>query len=364
MSCRSCAIVDRQLAPLARRFLIHVVPRAAAELRALRRLAERIPDIEFRREALSSIEHKDFHVHGGSILATFLPKEQVSRYVALVAAFETAVDYLDNLCDRVGAFDEDDFRALHEALMDAVTPGASPRAYFRHRDRDDGGYLAGLVVRSQEGFASLAGCEAIEPYVREVTHSYCELQALKHLAPGIREERCAQAFSGVAPDLNWWEGAAACGSTMPTFALAFGAMHAVDANGALALKQTYFPYISAFHILLDYFIDQAEDRSHGELNFVTCYPNRAAARDGIARIGRAALDRARATEHPREHAFAVRAMCAFYCSRASVAEQSLDDDAAVIAQAVDVDLDAAAWLPGGSSVLGPLLALYRRVIKV
>ena len=38
----------------------------------------------------------------------------------------------------------------------------------------------------------------------------------------------------------------------------------------------YFPGVSAIHILLDYFIDQAEDREHGELNFMACYPSPAA----------------------------------------------------------------------------------------
>ena len=316
-----------------------------------------------RREALSSITHKDFHVHGGCILATFLPSAQASRYVRLVAVFETAVDYLDNLCDRAGNFEEADFRALHEALIDAVTPGAQLRPYFRGRATDDGGYLDELVSRSQAQFAALPSYNVVAPYVREVTDRYCELQAVKHLAPGAREQRCREAFCGVASDMQWWEGAAACGSTMPTFALVFAAMRGYDAERARKLYDAYFPSISAFHILLDYFIDQAEDRAHGELNFVACYPSRDAARDGIARIGRSALARALSLDDGRSHAFAVRAMCAFYCSRAKVREQSLGEDAAGIAAAVDVDLKSTSWQPG-HGVLAPLLTLYRRMTRV
>ena len=361
--CRKCQLVDRDLSELGRRFLIRIVPQAAGELNRLKRLALCIPDVDMRREALSSITHKDFHVHGGCILATFLPSAQANQYVRLVTVFETAVDYLDNLCDRAGNLDEADFRALHEALIDAVTPGAQLRPYFRRRATDDSGYLAELVTRSQQQFAGLPSFNVVASHVREVTERYCELQALKHLAPGEREQRCRETFCDVASDMQWWEGAAACGSTMPTFALLFAAMRGYDAERARELYEAYFPSISAFHILLDYFIDQAEDSAHGELNFVACYPSHEAARDGIARIGRSALTKALSLDDGRSHAFAVRAMCAFYCSRTKVREQSLGQDAAAIAAAVDVDLQSTSWQPG-HGVLAPLLMLYRRVTRV
>ena len=319
-----------------------------------------IPDAVLRHEALASIAAKDFHVHGGCILATFLPRAQARDYVALVAAFETAVDYLDNLCDRTGSNDEQDFRALHEALADAVTPNATPRSYFRQRAGDDGGYLEGLVRRSQASFSGLPGFASVASHIRDVTDRYCELQALKHLRAGDRETRCQRAFASVSPELQWWEGAAACGSTMPTFALAYGAIRGCTPRQATDLQRAYFPWISAFHILLDYFIDQGEDREHGELNFVACYPSARIARDGIARIGERALAAARTLPDSEHHAFAVRAMCAFYCSRPNIAQQGLGDDAAAIGSAVDVELPAGGVALGGGPLLAPLLALYRR----
>ena len=351
--------MDEELARHTRRFLLRVVPHASAELRALRRLAEQIPDSPLRREALASITAKDFHVHGGCILATFLQRAQAHEYVALVAAFETAVDYLDNLCDRTGSHDEEDFRALHEALVDAVTPNATPRSYFRCRSTDDGGYLEGLVRRSQASFSRLTAFSAVAPYIRDVTDRYCELQALKHLRAGDREVRCQRAFASISPQLQWWEGAAACGSTLPTFALAYAATRDCTPGEAADLHEAYFPRISAFHILLDYFIDQREDREHGELNFVACYPCALAARDGISQIGARALDAARSLRDADRHAFAVRAMCAFYCSMPKIAQQNLDDDAAAIASSVEVELppDGAGF---GGRLLAPLLALYRR----
>lgn len=358
-------MVDEDFSALARRFLIGVVPHSARALRRIKRRAARIPDAQLRRQALASIRQKDFHVHGGCILATFLRPAHAKSFIALVASFETAVDYLDNLCDRSGSLDERDFRALHEALVDAVTPGATPRQYFRERPGDDGGYLHELVLDAQRRFASLPSYATIAPYVRSVTERYCELQALKHLPAGERERTCESAFARVADDLRWWEGAAACGSTLATFALAYHALcEGDDAGTAEAVYGAYVPYITSLHILLDYFIDQAEDRQHGELNFVACYASSELAREGIARIGRRAIERASSLPDGARHVFATQAMCAFYCSRPKIAEQGLIGDAAHIATAVGLELAPHEFEAKARGALAPLLALYRRVISV
>ena len=357
--------MDESFDALARRFLIGVVPQAARALRRIKRRALQIPDADLRRQAVASITLKDFHVHGGCILATFLPSSQARQHVGLVASFETAVDYLDNLCDRAGSEDERDFRALHEALVDAVTPGATPRDYFRERAGDDGGYLHELVVAAQQCFVALPSYSTIAPYVRAITERYCELQALKHLRPGERERACERAFgSGVAADLRWWEGAAACGSTLPTFALAYDILRGGDARTAAAVHDAYFPYISGFHILLDYFIDRAEDETHGELNFVACYGSRATAREGLSRIGARAMEHCARLVDAQPHVFATQAMCAFYCSRPTVAEQGLVDDAAAIGRAVGLEFAPAEFATKATGPLAPLLALYRRAISV
>jgi tetraprenyl-beta-curcumene synthase len=344
--------VDSQTIALAVRFLTTVVPKASAELRRLRTRASAIPDASIRREALDSIRHKAFHVHGGCVFATFLPSAEIAGYVSLVASFETAVDYLDNLCDRIGNADEQDFRALHEALIDAVTPGAPLRDYFRNRAADDGGYLAQLVAESQSGFGRLPSFAIVRDGIVDVTQRYCELQALKHLQPDERERRCEAAFASVAPDLRWWEGAAASGSTMATFALAHGATApGLTESRARDIYAAYFPYFTALHILLDYFVDQAEDRAHGELNFVACYPDAGEAHAGIARIARLALQRVAALEHPEPHVFALRAMCGYYCTRPALSKAARSAALEIMREAgVDVDPH-------------PLLKLYARMAR-
>jgi tetraprenyl-beta-curcumene synthase len=357
--------VDNRTVPLAVRFLTSVVPKASSELRRLRRRAEAIAQPDIRREALSSLRHKAFHVHGACVFATFLQPADARTFVRLVAAFETAVDYLDNLCDRIGAQDEADFRALHEALLDAVTPGAPLRPYFRHRPLDDSGYLAGLVKLAQSTFALLPSYAAAMPYVIDVTQRYCELQALKHLGQGERERRCEAAFSDVAPDLTWWEGAAASGSTMATFALAYGAMSAaLDPSRAEAIHAAYFPYYTALHIFLDYFIDQEEDRAHGELNFVACYPSATSASAGITRIAATAATRVARLDDPEAHLFGLRAMCGYYCTRPTVRAPESRAAATAIMQTVGIEVDPKTGTPRiGDHRMQPLLELYARMAR-
>jgi tetraprenyl-beta-curcumene synthase len=357
--------VDNRSVPLAVRFLTSVVPKASSELRRLRRRAQAIAEPDIRREALSSLRLKAFHVHGACVFATFLEPAAVRTFVRLAAAFETAVDYLDNLCDRIGAQDETDFRALHEALLDAVTPAAPPRPYFRHRPVDDSGYLVALVKQSQAGFAQLPGYAAARPHVIEITRRYCELQALKHLEPGQRERRCEAAFRDVAPDLSWWEGAAASGSTMATFALAHAAMStSLDHRRAEAIFSAYFPYFTALHILLDYFVDQEEDREHGELNFFACYPDEAAARSGIARVAAVAVSQVARLDDADVHLFALRAMCGYYCTRPAARAGRSREAATAIMQTVGIEVDRKTGLPRiGDRRMQPLLDLYARMTR-
>ena len=66
-------------------------------------------------------------------------------------------------------------------------------------------------------------------------------------------------------------------------------------RGATSMRRSraYFPNVSAVHILLDYFIDQAEDREHRELNFVACYASSGEAVERVARLIRSTAERLR-----------------------------------------------------------------------
>lgn len=322
------------------RFLFTVVPYASRRLAQIRADALTIPDPELRAQALASIEGKAYHVQGGCILATFLRPQAARRYVEAVVPIETIYDYLDNLCDRLEGVPEGAYATLHGALLDALDPRRPLAEYYRDGPhRDDGGYLLGLVQQSRTALALLPSLEAVTDRILESAALYTELQTYKHLPPSRREEACRAWFERNrmrAPGMAWWEFAAAAGSSLPVFAMLFLASHDAPREADVgATYHVYFPALSAIHILLDYFIDQAEDREHGELNFFAMYPSPA---EGVERIRAAigaVLVRAKALPDGEAHAFLLRSMALFYLTHPKVFEQGLETGSALLLSALD-----------------------------
>jgi tetraprenyl-beta-curcumene synthase len=311
------------------RFIVVIIPRASRQLRTIRERAARIPDARLRMAALASIDGKAYHVQGGSILATFLHGPASRHYVELIAPLETIYDYLDDLCDRFAGVPSSAYPTLHEALVDALDPTAPARDYYRDGPSvDDGGYLRWLVERVRRAIATLPNYSAVASRATEAAAFYCDLQSLKHLPVETREVRCAAWYESNRtrfPDLRWWEFAAACGSSLPVFAMLFLASRKkIDADAVASTYDAYFPSVSAVHILLDYFIDQAEDREHRELNFVACYADMTEAVDRVRGLVRIAANQLRTVASPDRHAFVLQAMCTFYLTHPKVFAQRLD----------------------------------------
>jgi tetraprenyl-beta-curcumene synthase len=317
------------------RFLVRIVPRASEALEGIRARAARIPDAALREQALASIDGKAFHVQGGCIFATFLPPADAARFVRIIASLETIYDYLDNLCDRLPGVTQLAFATLHEALLDALDDGRAVGDYYRNGPvGDDGGYLASLVADVRAELRHLPQYNAVRDALVGIACFYAELQTLKHADPDVREQICDAWYGNHRaefPGLYWWEFAAACGSSMPIFALIYLASQPHLAPRAIdATIAAYFPNVSAVHILLDYFIDQAEDREHRELNFVACYPSSAVAVQRVKRLVHATKLRLHDLANAEWHAFVLRAMCLFYLTHPKVYEQRLHRESAAV----------------------------------
>jgi tetraprenyl-beta-curcumene synthase len=328
----------RGLASMAR-FLTCVVPRASQALEGIRERADAIPNAALREQALASIDGKAFHVQGGCIFATFLPSADAARFVRVVASLETIYDYLDNLCDRLPGVSQLAFATLHEALLDALDDRRTADDYYRNGPvGDDGGYLASLVADVRRELVLLPQYHAVRDALLGIGCFYAELQTLKHADPAVRESICDAWYGdhrAEFPGLYWWEFAAACGSSMPVFALIYLASQPHLAPRAIdATIAAYFPNVSAVHILLDYFIDQAEDREHRELNFVACYPSSAVAVQRVKRLVHATKLRLQSLANADGHAFILRAMCLFYLTHPKVYEQRLDRESAAMLSAL------------------------------
>lgn len=253
----------------------NVMPVVHRELKYWQQRAEEIPNEELREQALASIAHKTFHCEGGSIMS-LTAYGQKDTAIKFIVAYQTISDYLDNLCDRSTSLDPDDFAALHESMMDALTVDAPPRAYYRFReDQEDGGYLVELMQTCQSVLKTVPNYEAIKPNLLELCGYYCDLQIHKHVQKDEREERLIVLYEqqkNKLPNMTWYEFAACSGSTLGVFCLVSYALRSdFESRHVTMIHEGYFPYIHGLHILLDYFIDQAEDRAVGDLNFCFYY---------------------------------------------------------------------------------------------
>lgn len=253
----------------------HVLPHVHRYLRQWRRKAEAIPDPELRTQALMSIDTKTFHCEGGAILA-LLSEGDVREVIRFIVAYQTISDYLDNLCDRSTSLNPADFRALHESMTHALTPGAKHANYYRyHAEQQDGGYLQSLVETCQQFMRSLPSYDVIAPTLHELAGYYCDLQVHKHVAYEKRVPRLQSWFHGhqaYLPEMSWYEFSACSGSTLGIFCLvSYASATTFTEEKTQEIKDGYFPWVQGLHILLDYFIDQEEDRRGGDLNFCFYY---------------------------------------------------------------------------------------------
>ncbi|WP_062354833.1 tetraprenyl-beta-curcumene synthase family protein [Bacillus kwashiorkori] len=252
-----------------------VFPIVHQELDFWKKLASDIPNEELRNQALASIKHKTFHCEGGSILG-LLAENSLKDAIKFIVAYQTISDYLDNLCDRSTSQDPQDFRALHESMIDAVTLNKEDKNYYRYReDQDDGGYLQHLVATCQQVLIKIKNYDLIRDELAELCSYYCDLQVHKHVKVEERVERLQVWFKKYEkhlPNMEWYEFSACSGSTLGIFCLVSYALRGdLTKEMSVAVRNSYFPYIQGLHILLDYFIDQEEDREGGDLNFCFYY---------------------------------------------------------------------------------------------
>lgn len=255
-----------------------VLPRVKYYLNEWKQRASEIPDPELRKQALASIETKTFHCEGGAILA-LLAGEKSDEVIRFIVAYQTISDYLDNLCDRSTSLDPVDFRSLHESMLHALTPDAEHADYYRyHQEKNDGGYLEALVETCQRILGDISAYDMIASTLHELAGYYCDLQVHKHVAFEERVPRLQSWFEdykGDLPPMSWYEFSACAGSTLGIFCLvSYASAGSFSSQKTKAVREGYFPWVQGLHILLDYFIDQEEDRRGGDLNFCFYYDSR------------------------------------------------------------------------------------------
>jgi tetraprenyl-beta-curcumene synthase len=161
-------------------------------------------------------------------------------------------------------------------MCHALTPSELTVNYYRFREnQEDGGYLNELVKTCQNFLRTFNNLEQIQPALLELAGYYCDLQVHKHVTHEDRVPRLKEWFrqhqSGLPP-MSWYEFSACSGSTLGIFCIVSYACRLKDmAEWVTVIKNGYFPWVQGLHIMMDYFIDQEEDRKGGDLNFCFYY---------------------------------------------------------------------------------------------
>ncbi|WP_173918726.1 tetraprenyl-beta-curcumene synthase family protein [Halobacillus sp. Marseille-Q1614] len=252
-----------------------IFPRVHHELNYWKKKAECIPDLELRMQALASIDSKTFHCEGGGVYA-LLAGENLGEAVRFIVAYQTISDYLDNLCDRSTSMDPQDFRQLHQSMTDALTPSNELKDYYAFREeKNDGDYLQDLVKTCQDVLRQSEAYAVTEKYTTKLGYLYNDLQVHKHVKEEERLPRLMSWFEthqDMCSNLKWYEFSACTGSTLGIFCLVSYALGGeMEESLAQRIEESYFPYMQGLHILLDYYIDQEEDKEEGDLNFCSYY---------------------------------------------------------------------------------------------
>lgn len=303
----------------------YILPDVSAQLKAWRDLANRIPDPELNRQAIASMTTKRFHCQGGAVYATG-NLEMRHVLVPLIVAYQTISDYLDNLCDRSTSQDPKDFRMLHQSMLDALDPEAPLHDYYAyHKEKDDGGYLAELVKTCQSCVLLLPSYACVMDEVQRLAALYIDLQVYKHIQPERREQALLDWWQLHKEDyggIKWNEFAAAAGSTLGIFMLFLASSEAgLTEDEVILIREAYFPYVCGLHILLDYLIDQEEDRIGGDLNFCSYYSSFDQAAKRIRHFALQARNRVGELKCPSFHRMVIEGLLALYLSDPKVKHQ-------------------------------------------
>ncbi len=306
-------------------FIYSTFPQVKKNLKEYSGYLSQSTNPELKNQAMASLKFKQFHCLGGSVYGV-----GCNRILPFITSFQTISDYLDNLCDRAEIIDEEGFRLLHKSMIDSLSPTAfTPDYYMDYPLKGDGGYLVHLVENCQHCIETLPSYHKVRQYTLKLTELYRDLQVYKHLDSYTREEKLtdwAKSHENLAPELYWWEFAAATGSTLPIFALVrLASKKNLQTSDVLATFNGYFPYISGLHILLDYIIDQQEDKLGGDLNFINYYHSLEQTQQRLLMFVKKSLDKAGSLPNPSFHETIVKGLLAMYLSDPKVKENSLHE---------------------------------------
>ncbi|HYI98189.1 MAG TPA: DUF2600 family protein [Thermoleophilaceae bacterium] len=309
----------RELVVAAGRELSWGLREVSRELRTWRALAELIPDPSIRHDALRALTHKRGHADGAALFSV-LPDHRSHALLRLLVAYETILDFLDDVSERHAT--EANGRELHLALVDALDPSRPIADYYRyHPWDDDGGYLQALVELCRQSCRSLPSYWRVRSLLLEEAWR-AQVLALNHLRDPTRRDAALRRWAATefphARELAWFELSAASSASLVVHSLLALATETEVSDAQIdEIYAVYWPWTSLATAMLDSYVDQAEDRESGNHSYIAHYPDTEQAIQrtacAIARAAKAAFK----LPDGHRHLVIVASMVAMYLSKDS-----------------------------------------------
>jgi tetraprenyl-beta-curcumene synthase len=298
------------------RYLASIFPLVRRELAYWQAQAREIPDPMLRSDAIESLSKRG-NLEGAALFAVLAPRSLRRETVRALVAFQTAYNYLDTLAEQTSSDPIANGRQLHQALLVALDPAArQPDYYTLHPQREDGGFLAAIVDTCRTALATLPSYAVASPVCSAAAARIVSFQSLNLTErQGGHEalERWARHQAPNGSGLDWWQAAAAEGSSLAVHALiATAANTDVRQRDVEAIDAAYFPWICALHSLLDSLVDVAEDERGGQRNLLSYHASTAQAAFGMEFLAQRAT--AACLHLPDEHRVILNAMVGYYLS--------------------------------------------------
>jgi cytochrome P450 len=301
---------------VAARELLWGLPAVSRELRRWRARAEAIPDPTLREDALASITQKRDHAEGAALFCV-LPRRRHRRLLALLVAYQTIWDFLDNLSERDTG--EANARQLHLALVEALDPDASISDYYCHHPwKDDGGYLRELVEACRAGCAALPAYPLVRWQVLAGT-ALCAVQSINHDPNPERRDSAlrtwAEREAAGEPAMSWFELTAAASAFTPHVLLALAAESSCEEGEVAKALAAYYPWASLAITMLDSYADQLDDAANGDHSYISHYGGGEIAVRRLCEVVERVARETRELPKGDRHAALIACMLAMHLSR-------------------------------------------------
>jgi hypothetical protein len=203
------------------RYWLTVFPRASRGVSHWQRRAAQIPDPTLRRLGIDSLRERS-NIEGAAAFAAFAPRTHRAAVVRALVAFQAAYNYADLLSEQPHENAIANGHRLHEALPAALQATPDPNAsqldyYALHPQRDDGGYLRELVATARAALSTLPSFPAVAGSARSAAERIVTFQSLNvgtEQGDHVALAEWAREHTPAGSELEWWEVAAAAGSSL------------------------------------------------------------------------------------------------------------------------------------------------------